>query len=182
MLLVTGTGRCGTAYLARYLQACGLDVGHEVLRRDGIVGWDLAVGRTCVSRCRPIPDFDLIIHVVRDPRATIASWQTCRRSSWDFVCANSPTQRDAEPVRRGMQHWFWWNVLAEAVADLTIRIEDFDHADLCRTLGIESPPPDIPTHVNSRRHRDLSAVELESADGPLWSRIQTQARRYGYPF
>lgn len=71
MLLVTGTGRCGTGYMARYLRACGLDVGHEVLGNDGISAWTLTVGRTIATHCRPVPEFDVVIHVVREPCGTI---------------------------------------------------------------------------------------------------------------
>lgn len=169
-ILVTGTGRCGTGSMAVYLQKCGRDIGHEIQRRHGISDWRLVVDASRFSR---------VVHVVRHPLPTIASWATCQPESWAHACAHAPTERSAPLLLRSMQHWFWWNHLCEAVADVRVRIEDVHHPLLCDVLGLKVVEPETP-RVNSRHHSKVTAQECGAVDPVLWTRIETKARRYGY--
>src|SRR5688572_17821987 len=77
-ILVTGCPRSGTKYMALLLQAYGLDVGHEEMGARGISSFSLAVtsedGPWGPTRERY--RFARVVHLVREPLATIASFAT----------------------------------------------------------------------------------------------------------
>jgi hypothetical protein len=76
-ILVTGAPRLGTTTAARYFQAQGLDVGHERMGVDGASSYywfrDNPVPQAAHAGRRSDYVFERVIHLVRDPLATIAS-------------------------------------------------------------------------------------------------------------
>jgi len=61
-----GFPRSGTRYCSRFLQELGLDVPHERIGENGGSGHNLVDDAE-------VADFDAVVHLVRDPRAVIAS-------------------------------------------------------------------------------------------------------------
>lgn len=75
--LILGHPRSGTGYMAKLFQLNGLDVGHEIMGKNGQSNWQYAIPN---DKCFPWTkgvksdyNWDIIIHVVRDPFTAISS-------------------------------------------------------------------------------------------------------------
>lgn len=179
--LVTGTGRCGTLYAARFLQNLGLDVRHEHMGVDGTSNWWLAVPWSL----SPVPTFDKTLHIVREPLATISSLTTCSldHEIWPHIIANSPVDENDPLLLRCMKHWFYWNLMAEAIADKTMRVEAFGLSVIQDFFGVQSTPTAwVPTdtHTWKGRYTPRSWQDCEAIDPDLTRLIRKLAARYGY--
>ena len=160
-LLITGTGRCGTRFLAKAITQAGVPCSHEVAFtpdrhgfRDGEVAEASWLAAPFVQ-----PRDVYVVHVVRNPLSQIRSRRdkgtfAVRRSGgefgpWgEFALKWCPQMRDAGTnTVRSAQHWVWWNRLVEA--DERIRLEDLTVEDVNRwaqvvdssALGLYSLPP-----------------------------------------
>lgn len=78
--LCIGHPRCGTAFTANLLTAFGWQVGHEEIKNDGVSSWMLAVNSMHypwgnIGYDNPLDqyDFEMLIHVVRNPIFAIPS-------------------------------------------------------------------------------------------------------------
>ena len=74
-VLITGTGRCGTGWMARALTAAGAPCGHEAAftaRRHGDCDW-VAESSWLAAPYLDRLDGVYVVHLVRDPLKTIAS-------------------------------------------------------------------------------------------------------------
>jgi len=79
-LAIIGSPRCGTGYMAHALRRYGLDIGHEMIGRDGISSWlfavrdtDLPFGGCVYSRNSKYVFPRQTIAVIRDARNAIPS-------------------------------------------------------------------------------------------------------------
>ena len=186
MFLITGAGRSGTKYMAAVLRRCGLDVGHERLGRDGIVS-----GFYCFEAERypgrnhpaPRPEFEVILHQVRDPLRTIASVTTGRSRAWaqQFV----PVEAGASPLRWACYYWLTWNLEAERQALWTYRIEALPDVwlDLQRVLCFDADyatAAGVPTNLNARKHSAVTWDDVRREAPELMTGIRATAGRYGY--
>ena len=79
-LLCVGHPRTGTGFVAELCGQFGLDVGHEDSGSDGISSWMFAVdadenpfAQSPIARTRHTLRWDLMVQVVRDPKAAIPS-------------------------------------------------------------------------------------------------------------
>ena len=186
MILITGSGRSGTTYMARALQRCGLDMPHERLGRDGTVSslycFD-APWYPGKKHAVPRPEFDVILHQAREPLASIASIQTGR--SWDWTCQFLPVGEDAPLLQRACYNWLVFNEEAERQAVLTYRIEALEKVwpTLQRLIGFNAPYSviaDLPRTINSRKHSDVTWGEVKEAAPEIYDAIRGAAGRYGY--
>jgi len=187
MILITGSGRSGTKYIARVLRRCGLDVGHEQIGKDGIVS-----GFYCFDADRypgkghkvPRPKFDVILHQVRHPLKVIASVTTGNSRGWasQFV----DVEKDASPLRWACYYWLTWNLEAERQALWTYRIEALSDVwiDLQRVLCFDAiydyATSYIPLTVNTRAHEAITWQDVERAAPEIYGDIRAIADRYGY--
>lgn len=74
-VLITGTGRCGTGWMARALTAAGAPCGHEAAftaRGHGDCDW-VAESSWLAAPYLDRLDGVYVVHLVRDPLKTIAS-------------------------------------------------------------------------------------------------------------
>lgn len=172
-LLVIGTGRCGTKYVSRLLQSAGLDVGHEKLGEDGIAAW-----RWAMPHVRKSHAFFRLVHVVREPLACIASLQTIQGGSWRWIIKHSPVQPSMSGTKRAMWHWWHWNLLCQAQASATVRLEDLPL--LAEDVFGVSVAADTPTNINARRHGPVTWDDLRRESATLTDAIRALARQYGY--
>jgi hypothetical protein len=181
-VLIIGTGRCGTKTVAAYLQLAGLDVGHEKDRPDGIVAWR----RACDVR----RTYKTILHVVREPLATIASWTyTVKPYSRRFSEQHLGLPHDWTAMRKALAHWVLWNELCEARSSWRFRIEDLPrrlpklyacvgvHLPLRKKLELRGGERVI---VNDRQHPEVSWDELRREDEDLVDKARRLAELYGY--
>jgi len=185
LICVTGTGRCGTGFVSAWLRAAGLDVGHERLGRDGISAADMTVWLSAGARGRIAgvderAEFRHRVHLVREPFACVGSLQTAQGASWRFVCRHSATRPESPLLRRCVEHWVHWNRLAEAVTDVTVRVEAWE-AWAGEHLGLAPQP--VGSRVNSRRgrYRPIGRKDVERAAPDLLAAVDAMAVRYGYP-
>lgn len=168
-----GTGRCGTRYAAELLRSVGCRIGHHALLADGISSWVWALPH------RRVCEFSRIVHVVREPLAAIASMHTIRPESWRIIERHGPAKRSQPLTLRAMWHWWHWNLLCQAQADATVRIEDLPllAEDVFHVPG---PYGDVPPDRNSRPHTNLTWDDLRAADAVLAGAVAELAERYGY--
>jgi hypothetical protein len=187
MMLICGCGRSGTKYTATVLQRLGLDVGHERLGKDGIVSsmWALDVAEyPPYHEQGPQPEFDVILHQVRNPLDTIGSLTTALPSSWAWNAKHLPLQITWEPVRKAAVYWYYTNKHIERRAEWTYQVESLPWKwhEWCERLDINAEygqVVDIPKNVNSREHQTVQWFDICKAT-ELWPEILVMAKRYGY--
>lgn len=187
-LLITGCGRSGTGYAAKALQAIGLEVGHEEELANGISDWR-AVGWPQSK----LGEYDLVLHQVRHPLGTIASWHVVTRDAWRGAHDVFPYSlaREGSLLYRCMDFWVVWNSLAEGLCDATYQVERFGevmpdlleaHVDLqLDWVNLGVVPLDYNTRKSQREHRGiLTWDDLHTEDERMACKVLGMAQRYGY--
>lgn len=182
-ILVTGHPRSGTGYMSVLLQKYGLDVGHEVMGRDGISSWTFAnLNATKIPRWTKddaVPsDYDFIhrIHVLRNPVDCVSSI----RYTEDINC-KSFLYRMAYVTKAGFDvfklnriehtvasYCVWNNLIRNTKPNLTLVLESAElplHNYLIKTNLIEQHAPLITfkEKVNARNHPKLSLNDINDA-------------------
>lgn len=158
--LVTGTGRCGTGYVAKALTSAGVNCTHEGVfslngvehARETIQNWraNPSWGWEAESSWMAAPFLDdpvlegvTVVHLVRHPFDFIQSH--IRMCNWDgryagfnqWTYAHVPGLEDvADPVCRSARLYVQWNEMIESHANVFHRIED-DARFLLDELGID---------------------------------------------
>lgn len=188
-LLVTGCGRSGTHYLAAALRSLGLDVEHEVPAADATVSWIHAPPR---FREEQGLSFSCVLHMHREPLASISSILTFHERSWIHVERYLPRCIDEDPLARAAQYWLHWNRLAEEQASWSFAVERLAEPavqDRFQELsGIALTEEALlagRAAQNSRRQRDsyrpIGWPELRALlKEDDYRDLLHQARRYGY--
>jgi hypothetical protein len=181
-----------TMYTAIVFQAIGLNVQHEGVGKHGGVGYSF-----CFMKKGQYPsglsDDALIVHQVREPRATISSVRILEEQHWrhfqTFAIDNDIPWRPLResPIKRAMQLWLIYNEASEAIAEFTYRVENIEEAlpKILSLMGLPAttpfPIPDISKKVNTHfPTSQLSWNDLCEIDLDLCMRIQAKARQYGY--
>lgn len=188
-LLVTGTGRCGTTWLADTLTAAGLPCGHEAvfnLHRHGEGGW-VAESSWLAAPYLPVPDA-YTVHLVRHPLAVIRSFVAkgtfrLRRRPYGRYAARHVPDIAEQPTtpERAAVHWAQWNLMIEeGRPDERIRIEDITCDDLRRMAGktghrldLDRLPP--PSNGVADLGPEVTWRQVQHIPGLL-----VTAERYGY--
>lgn len=186
--LVTGCGRSGTLYIAKCLRLAGMDVGHERMGEDGAVSSCWCAPEPpypSFHQPGPRPDFDIVLHQVREPLATIGSLTTGGREGWQFNARWVNLDLGWHPIKRAAYYWFAWNALAEAQAAYTYRIENLreEWPVLMALLGFDAPYAvceAVPKDTNSREHVRVSWGDLHEHAPEMVERVALMAQRYGY--
>lgn len=191
-LLVVGCARSGTAYIAEVLKTSGINVGHERMDQDGVSSWALAANPPFKKR-RVDPrkyHFAHTFHQVRHPLKTISSvYFEQDRHSWNYIMDFVPEIKlqDSHLVKCA-KYWYYWNLMAEKMAEWTYRVEDIDKVwDEFGTRIGKGLSPNALEHtqktVNKRESKkyDFTWEDLSSElDPDLLENIKKLARRYGY--
>jgi hypothetical protein len=134
-LILTGTGRCATAFYAKFLTSAGMNCGHERFfgpwdeeRRNWLLDHWLGTWAESSWLAAPHLDSDVlvnafVVHLVRHPKEVIESWLRVSPEStpqyaeyrYNFL----PDSRDiANPVTRAAYWYVYWNKLvADKVKD-----------------------------------------------------------------
>ena len=193
LLLITGCSRSGTGYISHLMCRAGIDIGHEEYGNDGISSWLLAVDADKMpwGPTRRNVTFQHIFHQVRHPLKTIGSIYTHEpEESFAYSFSHLPEfecYRGSSKLVRSACYWYGWNLLAEAQAEFTYRVENVDQAipEIARRLG-RAVPDDIvktvPTDVNNKGwSRPLRWKDLErNIPEEVYTKIVEMAKRYGY--
>ena len=173
-VLITGCARSGTLYIAKVLEALGLDVSREQLGAEHVVSWRDVGGQ-----------FDVVLQQVREPLATIGSCQTIRKESWDHACAYVPIDRQAPLLARCAEFWYYWNLRCRGMAHWVYRIEDLPkvwntfRVWVGASKATYAQAAHIPRMMNHRKHSEVTWGDIEKAT-PLCDEIRRLAESYGY--
>lgn len=194
-LLIVSCGGGGTVYISKCLQAGGLNIGHEHIHEDGVVGWPFVQG-ICDHNGYAIPGegtvFTHTFHQVRHPLFVIATWlknKNMNTGFWQFIRHFVPEIRETErPIVQCAKYWYYWNKKAEAMSEWTYRVEDFQGVvgEFESRLGIvldKEAMWNIPKNVGSWQGQSCQITwELLQNRLPenLYRNIQEMAQRYGY--
>ena len=202
LLLITGSGRSGTTYAAKTMQAIGLDVQHELTGADGTSSlfflvdseWYPALpwypGRNHVGERRSDYEFQYVLHVVRHPLKTIPSIGKI------FNGLNYELFEEQGVIPIGIKNkmlrcaWMYYglNLLAEKQATMRVQLERYEHSwpAIMRMLGM-SRGTLFPRHVKPanrgtgfRASVPVTWEDLDALDPELAMNIRKMTRRYGY--
>lgn len=189
--LVTGCGRSGTHFIAKFLELNGLDIGHEVTRGEGAVGWLFASPAFCREQGAV---FSKKAHQIRHPANAIRSILTMNANSYRYFSRYAPETRHPERLIAAARYWVHWNRLALDGAEISVRLEDFREAPetTVKTLGDffgRALDPALikaaETHADSRKARpqyahDLDLARIRRLDPATWEQLEDLARRFEY--
>jgi len=200
-IIVTGTGRCGTGFMAKWLTSAGIKCTHEqVFNREG---WDYALEQIRLRLANPSwgwqadsswlaapwlgrPELEdmTVIHVMRHPKPTMDSFlrlilYSNTKPYFDWAAQFIPEIKLLNPVD-SMAYWYIaFNEMIEPHAHFRHRIED-STASLEQFLNITVQNPFSNKLYNSRPGLGLSDVKLEDISPKLRDKLLVVADRYGY--
>lgn len=198
-LAVVGCPYSGTKYMQLVLRSIGLDVGHEVIEKNGTVSWrHTYYGVDDFAKEGIAPEF--IFHQVRHPLMTIANlialgdkpWRyiikACRSRNFDlkhFSRDSASRERIIAWWTRSMALWVYWNEFAEEVASFSYQIEHFPLTwpKFLSRLGlpVDTPLPYLSTIVNRHKVAPVPNWDfLYNIDAQLTLRVLEMAKKYGY--
>lgn len=208
--IVTGTGRCGTNYLAKLLSSAGISCGREsvfntTLKATGKLQADSSW--MALPYLENHPDKwskSTIIHLVRNPwdimrgwlfdfESVFSVWRTRNvlRPTNTFLIRHTPVIHNIEsPVRRSISYYIDWNYRIQALKNIgynviRVRAEDDEH-DILRFIGIVSPSnAKLYTNRrdNTRKKSILSRQEVDcllKSQTPIYYEYTELAKEYGY--
>jgi hypothetical protein len=192
-LLITGTGRCGTKFMAEWLTKSGVPCGHEAV--FSYRGYTPQPGLVADSSWLAVPYLGLytgrIVHVVRNPLAVIRSFIGTRHFGpfgpkhrdrpWYQFMALHFGYTDEDPVQQAMRYWIEWNRRIEChkaeTGDVwTRRLESLDRHGLAAldiVLSEDRPPPTTNAH---KKRTPLGRLPRTG----YFDELATMAERYGY--
>ena len=178
------------------MQALGLDVGHEVLGKDGAVGWFYASdykwngygpGRGSRRESR----FDHVLHQIRHPLKAIASTTWMHQPQYRFIdksLGGGLTDPQENMVQCAAEYWLRWNKMAEAVSEWSYRIEDIKNGSeqaqkLMAYAGVDDVYGEWPSVSTTTNHkRTNKPFTLDMVDQELADQIVAYGERFGYEF
>ena len=193
--LVTGHPRSGTAYVAKLLQAGGLDIRHEQNDgKDGICSWMFAADTYWVpffhggGKGRKYFAFDKTLQVVRDPlalAASVAFTENSNAMSLAYRAIFTPLSFGRDTVRVAVESIIGWHdFIAETLQPAaTIRVEHAaDDLLTCVEGWRKSAKNEMPPkNINARPHQPITWGEIETRAGAvLAARYRTLAQDWGY--
>ncbi len=191
-LLITGCARSGTYYISDLLRQTGLDIAHENIGQHGTSSWTMAVTDTQTPWGPGSAGihYQHIFHQVRDPIKVISSVYTKEpRASWEYIIKHIPQILSTDPkIVKCAKYWYYWNLRAEAIAELTYRVEDIEIQwdKIEKILGLildksalDRIPKDTNTNGPYKRNITWKTLKLE-LNPALYFKIRELAIRYGY--
>ena len=143
-LAIIGSPRCGTGYMAHALRQYGLDIGHEMIGRDGISSWlfavrdtDLPFGGCVYSRNSKYVFPRQTIAVIRDARNAIPSLMLentkniqsyAFRRRWIRKKYDIDIDSFRDDFTRALAAYtFWYRIILENRPTMWIRLEHARH-------------------------------------------------------
>lgn len=208
-IVVTGTGRSGTGYAAKWLSSIGIWCGHEAFfdyhglqyalralknRRERLIG-DSAWQAAPHLNSQPLKDA-LVIHQVRHPKSVAES---CMRMPpavtpqyRDYLEDHLPQSRDYDDeLNKAICRWIYWNRMIEReIGDrehFFWRVEDGTDGLwqflVKRGMVDTDRITPIMMFANKRyNHKpgEPQEARLENVHADLVDALRDQMRRYGY--
>lgn len=194
-ILGLGHPRTGTGYTCQLLNSWGLDVGHEVLKKDGVIAWQLAP-----TTSFPLPyiytddlryenyQWETIIYNVRNPLDSIYSIVYTEKSTLPFrryfFKNDDPNYTDIECAIQSILTWD--SIILSKQPHVVFRIENEQHKlfDVLseKYLGLQWNDEIINIKYNCRNHPTFSTNPslLENVRYDLKKQLNNFCIRYGY--
>jgi hypothetical protein len=198
-ILGIGHPRTGTGYTANFIKKFGIDVGHEVMFKDGIVAWQLATDfdegeLPFMHRARNIYfktyNWESKIYNVRNPIDSIVSVSFTELKTLDFRSQVAGFEKEKNRVTMAIKSILHWDkMILDKKPDIIYRIE-YDTEKLFQFLNerysvkwnkmAEMAVNDI---KNKRKHPDISELkdEFDSVPDELRIGINNYCKKYDYP-
>lgn len=198
--LFTGTGRCGTGYMAQVLNGLGLPCGHEAIFNMGqtdVVRDRLRTSKAVAeSSWLAVPYLDwpelrgvTVVQVMRHPKKVMDSLLRMGFFADRFMSYHNWARAHVLPE---LDNWnrpedkaaLWWlgvNGMVAERADLMHRIEE-PVTRILGALGIDYYGKELfgDTRYNHRAGRGPSDVRLVDISEPLRYQIREVGKLYGY--
>ena len=206
-VVVTGTGRSGTGYAARWLTSAGVPCGHETFFT--FTGWDGAQNRMrrhpeyvgdSSWLLAPWPDKPqlkdaVVIHQVRHPKKVAES---CMRHPpgttpefLEYLEHHCPEVAKYESdLNKAIARWVYWNQRIEEACENRLsyfwRVEDGDEGLLLwlNEMGlvgdVDAEQLFSDTSYNPHRHEVAAEAKLSDVAGELLEPLVSMMERYGY--
>lgn len=185
--VVTGTGRCGTGYVAELFKAMQVSCGHEtVYGPEGPREWGTGRGDSSWMAAPFLRDLAgqgiKIIHLHRDPLAVVNSLVGI--GFFDPAIDHGPYRefarqwcpqafQTADPVEAATTFVIWWDSLIRPYADMSVKVEGLDPIILHQMLHLVGAEPslayvqqhfgEVPHDVNTRRRATLTWDDMPEA-------------------
>jgi hypothetical protein len=191
--VVTGTGRCGTTFVATTLSELGVECGHEkVFSKYGVRKRFGGAGDASYLAVPHLPTYrGTVIHLVRHPIRVLSSLVGteffARDDEWlrPVLPYVSPT---GDVVADAMRYVVTWNELIEPHADRRVRIEDFASTlpevfdTLDRTLPNDADErlAQVSPTLNTRDRAEEIQSLADLPALPTRDALEALGRRYGY--
>jgi hypothetical protein len=205
-ILITGTGRCGTAFAAHLLESAGVYCTHEVVFNP--MGWSAAQEQMrlmierpewnwtaesswggAVHLTRPELDSVTVVHLVRHPKKVLDShlreWKARHphyNPHYHWLTKHLPELADYDtPEGKAACKVLRLNEMIEARADVFHRIED-DPRDLLDKLSLDWQGCELFNNPEHNAHPGHAESDVQLADLPevYRERIEKMSTRYGY--
>lgn len=194
-VLITGHPRSGTGYCAQLCMAYGLQVGHEVMRENGISSWLFAPLSNFQPPFHPQEgsrmdfEFDKVIGVIRNPIDIIASTAYTEhehsehwRAAFVFIPSGA-----SEIVRAAYSVVGWYKMLG-ALGIKVYRIDEIEehikHISMLFEHGFHEDAQKLfepDQKYNTRVHPVLTSEELESKlPTDLFNEVIKLCKTYNY--
>lgn len=194
--MITGTGRCGTGYIAAVLTRLGIPCGHEAIygpdrvqrRRD-------LRGDASYLAATHLGSFDgVIVHQTRDPLMTIGS--LLANGFFDRLPGDKwlqPVTRvmklSGRPLHDAMRYYVAWNAIIDPLASVRVKVERMGDGlpAILDAIGELADPEDLVTALT-----EVSPLTNHRADVPrlAWGdlpegkdleELRALSLVYGYP-
>ena len=204
-LIVTGTGRCGTGFIMKVLNSCGVKCTHERIFHPDLPSLELLAARkanpwwgwqaesswlAAPFLDRPEVEGMTIVHLVRRPKPTIDSMirqgglgNTVEGSSYyAFSARHCPQALEIDdPCERMAYYYIFWNQMIEPHATLRWNVEH-DVRGLLERLDIDYEGKDLyaDTTYNTRPGIQDSDIDLNALPDHVRSPLREMSERYGY--
>jgi hypothetical protein len=187
-ILISGSCRSGTRYLASVLQRCGIQVVHEGLGPDGAVScyyavedyWYQGFHWARLSQLEPEHRW----HQTRHPLKVIGSMIVQMPGGfWHWQEKHSGVSGELPGLIRTMLYWLKWNEIVERQEyDLRFQIEKLPERwhELSGILGIVREMPELPHLSSGGKKAPVTWQMLEDADVILARDVRQKAKEYGY--
>lgn len=131
--VVTGSGRCGTTWMARALTSVGIPTGHEEVFNPWTTDWPdhLRADSSWVAACKLERVTEPVALLVRHPLAVVKSMVEIGFFSWDLANAYHEPLSEAfpevydwgTPQDRALEAWVALNSAALTRAEVVLRFE-----------------------------------------------------------
>lgn len=205
--IVTGTGRCGTNYLAKLLCSAGVPCGRESVFNTSLkpVGKLLADSSWMALPYLERNQYDAtVVHLVRNPwdimrgwlfdfESVFSVWRTAAKlkPTNRFLIKHTPViQKIDSPITRAMLYYIDWNKRIRALAHngyrvIRVRAEDSEK-NILTNIGIDTSskkPLFDNRKENTRKRCILTRVEVDCllrSQGDNYIKFVQTAKEYGY--